>query len=262
MKRRFNYTERKRITQNRLSVRIVRDNGQKATFDASVDLKDMELPDEASVYLEAYHQHELARYKYGEVKAPAPEGDNDLSALARYENLLFRILIVDESGKNGLLLASAEKIQPVDAERGKLYRKSILPVDFQDLGRQVWTLAYDDDSPVLRVNINIPNIKSVAKTDPRFFIHIYPAVVREILTHMIFIDGVDDPEEPELDWHKDWLCFAKQVNPNINPPGTFNRSQQGFDSAEVAGWIDQVVNEFCASRGGEWRKYIGLEEGI
>lgn len=261
MKRRLNYTERKRITQDRISVELIRENGLVKCFDALINLDGMTLLDDASVYVEAYHQHELLRYPFGKAENPAPMVDTDLTELAYHENLKFRVLVVDESGENGLVLASADKIHPADKGKGDQYKKSILPVDFQDLGRQVWRVLYDSNDILLQININIPHIKSIARTDPRFFLHIYPAVVREILSHMIFIDRVDDPDDPDIDWHRNWLDFSRQITPNIEIPSYLDPRQTGFDRVEVTGWIDHVVAEFCASRGNEWRRYIGLEEG-
>ena len=261
MKRRLNYTERKRIAQERISIELIRENGGVKCFDASINLDGMTLSDDASVYVEAYHQHELLRYPFGKAGNPSPMVGTDLSELAYHEDLKFRVLVVDESGENGLVLASADKIQPADEGKGDQYKKSILPVTFEDLGRQVWRILYDGNDLLLQINFNIPNIKSVARTDPRFFLHIYPSAVREILTHMVFIDGVDDLDDPDIDWHRNWLDFSRQITPNIEIPSYLDPGQKEFDRVEVTEWIDKVVAEFCTSRSHEWRRYIGLEEG-
>jgi len=241
MRRRLNYTERKRITEDKISIELIRENGIVKYFNSLMNLGGMALPDDARIYVEAYHQHELLRYPFGTVNSPAPTGGTDLSELAFHENLKFRVLVVDESGQNGLVLASADKIQPVDKGKGDQYKRSILPVDFQDLGRQVWRVVYNSNDILLQININIPNIKSIAKTDARFFLHIYPAVIREVLMHMIYIDGVYDPEEPDVDWHHDWLEFSRQITPNIEIPSPLHPIEKGFDRDEINVWIDRVA---------------------
>ena len=64
----------------------------------------------------------------------------------------------------------------------------------------------------------IPNIETIVKSDPQFIMYVYPAVIREVLTHMVFIDGVESPSDPSLEWHADWLDFSRRVLLREGPP--------------------------------------------
>jgi len=255
MKRRFNYTGRIRIPRERITVTLNRSGNSISSFNANVDLNGLHLQPDARVYIEAYHRTDSRRFNFGTVGNLTSPRDTTLTSLAYIENLKFRVLVVDETGQrqHGLILAHADRIRPI-SEVGKT---PILPVEFRDLGQQIWRVEYggDEGSPVLILNRKIPNIENTAKSDPQFIMFIYPAVIREVLTHIIFVDGVDSSSEPSTDWHGDWLDFARSILPGEGPPEILNRRDSDFQSEDVEKWIDKVVEEFCVSRS-EWSEYI------
>lgn len=255
MKRRFNYTERKRITLDRVSINVNRTDHMIESFDAVIKLDDMGLPDVAKVYIEAYHRTNLVRYDFGTVGNTVRLDDTSLSNLAHYEDLKFRVIVVDESAERGLILAMVDKIRP----SGIIQKRSILPVEFCDLGRQVWKVNYDGDEPVLLLNERVPNIHNLARTDPRFHLYVYPAVIRDIFTHMFLVDRLNDLDEPPQEWHTNWLMFAARFLTD----DTWTQLQlqdDWFNPDDVISWIDKLVEEFCSSRRREWAKLISLQE--
>lgn len=260
MKRRFNYTDRKRITLDRISITLNLINNAAQSFDAVIKLDEMDLPDGANVYVEAYHRTDLMRYDFGTVRNLTPPEDLNLSHLAHRERLRFRVLVVDESDERGLILASADRIRPTNEGEGEDQKRSILSVDFCDLGRQVWRMNYDGDEPILLINERIPNIHNLAKSDPRFHLYVYPAVMRDLFNHMIFVEGVDNINEPAQDWHRNWLEFATRFLPKEDTPAHLNHRDDQFDPQDVLRWIDRVVGEFCSSRSKEWLRLLTLEE--
>lgn len=254
MKRRFNYTDRKRITQDRITVSLTRRKGLAESFSASVKLDGLNLPEEAKVYIEAYHHTDSARYPFGTVVSPLLPDDTSLSNLAHPEDLKFRILVVDETTKRGLILASADRIKPTSTYD----KQSILPVEIGDLGRQVWKLDFNGDQPVLVLNEKLPNVLNLPTTDPRFRLYILPAVLREVFSYMFFVDKVEDLAEPAVEWHKNWLSFAKRFLPYDT--AWPEKSGDDYDSGDVSGWINVLEREFCSSLGRDWLKLISLEE--
>ena len=252
MKRRLNYTDRKKILQDGINIVIDRKDGLATSFSAKVDLTALSLPSDAKVYLHAYDRWEELIYDYGTVgRIEAPPGTS-LKNLARTENLKFRVLAINEKGELGLILAHADRIKPFD----RATKKSILPVEFRDIGQQTWKVVYsgDEGAPVLTLQSN-PNLETLAKSDPAFFFLVYPAVIRDVLTHMIFVDGVDSTEEPSIGWHGDWLHFARNVLSGEGPPSILDSKNEDFDSEQVELWVDRVVEEFCSSRK-EWSRFV------
>ncbi len=254
MKRRFNYTGRGRIPREKVVINLSKKDKEIESFKATIGIDDLKLPPQAKVYVEAYHKTELKRFDFGTVGQIMPPVDMGLSSLEYRENLKFRVLIVDESGKHGRIIADADKIK-ADADTNK---KAILPIEFRDLGQQIWQVDYaDDECPILLVNKNIPNIENIAKSEPSFIMYVYPAVIREILSHMIFVEGVDSVDEPSEDWHNDWLDFANRVLLVEEMPSSLDPEGDDFDDSEAISWINRVVEEFCISRE-EWNLYINL----
>jgi hypothetical protein len=257
MKRRFNYTGRKRVNRDQITIKLKHENGAKVSFDAEILLNGVNLPDDAVAYVEAYHKTDYRRYSFGTVNNLVPLEDTDLSHLGHIENLKFRVKVVDESDEHGRILAVADRIGPT----GSLQRSPILPVEFRDLGNQIWRLSFDDvDGPILEFNENIPDAHHKAKSDPELFLYVYPAVIREVLTHIIFIDGVSDINQPDPDWQKGWLNFARQFI-DVEPPQLLDHEKDDFDGEEIRKWIDNAVEEFCNSHGEVWHRLINPEEG-
>lgn len=258
MRRRINYTGRRKIPREKISIILNKDNNFVQSFSANIDIDGFNFPPDAKVYIDAYHKTEVKRYDFGTAENIVPPRDTGLAGFAYPENLKFRILIVDESGQHGLILAHADRISPLS----DIDTKSILPVDFVDLGQQIWRVDFEGDggSPILAINRNIPNIETIVKSDPQFIMYVYPAVIREILTHMIFVDGVESPSDPSVEWHGDWLDFSRRVLPGEGPPENLNSHEVDFESDAAKKWINKVVEEFSISRN-EWRKFINRMSG-
>lgn len=256
MKRKLNYTGRKRIKRENITINLVRQNGRVVSFNLiKLDIDDLGLPPDAHIYVEAYYRTELKRFDFGTVASRVCPSSLSLTDLAYPENLKFRVLAVDPA--DGRVLAHATRISPEKSAR----KESILPVEFKDTGSEIWRVEYEgeEDGPILCINRKIPNIESIAKRDPLFFIHVYPAVVREILTHMVFVDGVDSTADPSVDWHRNWLIFSRSLG--ADPPETLNPADENFDRDATLKWIDSVVTAFSITHTDKFHKYLQkLEE--
>jgi len=252
MKRRLNFTDRKRISLERISLNLIGQEGSR-TFDVKLDLDDLGLPEYAAVYVEAYHKTDYMRYPFGTVAQLRRPHSTDLGSLGRIDNLRFRIKVVDEAGTKGLIKAVADRIRPITPTKVR----PILPVEFRDLGSQIWRLSFDDGEPILEFNSVIPFIRERAKADYRLFFYVYPAVLREILVQMINVNGISDPEDAE-EWEKDWLNFAWHYGGD--PPEVLDPWNDTFDENEVRKWIETVVTEFCTVHRDKWNNFIQLEE--
>ncbi len=259
MKRRLNYTGRKRINIENVKIKLVRDEG-KCLFSADINLEDITVPENSEVFIEAYHKTSLIRYDLGVIEKAIHTNEHDISEFAEIDNILFRIKIVDTSGKHGLILAEAEGIHPIDEGKHGLKRDSILPVEFCDLRQQVWRINFDADPPVLEINKNIPDIQHFAKNDHIFFFCVYPAVLREVLTHLFFVEGIVDSEDPEREWQADWIDFAKQYSKESIPRWIHDDPEEAYKE-DCLQWIDKVVEEFCFNRKERWKEFIHIAEG-
>jgi hypothetical protein len=133
---------------------------------------------------------------------------------------------------------------------------SILPVSFDDIGRAIWQIRYnvrDEGAPLLVLNSKIPNIENISRTDPQFFIYVYPYALREVFRYMFYFSVIGSVDDPLADWQSDWIEFGKAILNGKNPPKADPTDFDNYDDFED--WIDEVIEEFCNSRS-EWDKYI------
>jgi len=241
MLRRLNYTGRKRIKKSDVKISVIGEEDEEKSFRAILDLNSLNLLGESRVYIEAYHRMmQSQRYFFGTVKKISHPEDTSLGMLGLTVNLTFRVFVVDENGK---ILASAEKI---GIER-EVKKTSLLPVETIDLGNVLWNIKMEgeDGGPILELNERIPAIKTVAAHDPRFIHSVYPAVVREILTHMAVYENID-LQSPDVDWQSNWLLFSERIF--LTPPeGRYSEAKD-----DVLEWINGVVHAFSQRRKKDW----------
>jgi len=255
MRRRFNYTERKRITRDQIEIKLNRDGDTVESFSAKLNLNGMNLPLADRVYIEAYRRADVERYPFGTVDNIAPPDDTSLSRLRYQESLRFRVLVTDESGERGLIHALAEGI-PAEEYR----KRSILPVDFRDLGRRIWKIEFGADGPVLLLNEKVPGIYDLGK-EPQFRLCVYPAALRDVLTHMVFVENAFSSEELTDNWTDDWIRFARALTTGDGDASVIlDVNSPQFDDSEAMQWTDGVVNQFCWSLSREWSHLTKRQE--
>ena len=110
-----------------------------------------------------------------------------LNELPETELAYFDIAVVDETGKVGLLLASAKGIA-VSTDGVPNDRIPLLPVNPTDLKNQFWKLSFDssdDGRPILEINKNIPDVFEKARNDINFISLVYPAAFRGVIVKII-----------------------------------------------------------------------------
>lgn len=239
MRRRFNYTGRKRIPQKLIAIQVAK-NGDVHECNASWDFTGLRLPPEAAVYLEARigGSPQVTRYAWGTVNESKRPEDRIIPDFGT-QSLSFDLKVVDEAEEIGRLVAISRGIRPrlADGEGGG--RMPLLPVNADDLGDEVWRLKFTDERPWLEVNNRIEGMKEIARSDERFFALVYPHVIRRILMEGVLLDGVTDPAEADDDWRVSWLKWAIHWHPeNERPP-------ESEDRDGVVQWIEEVAVSFC-----------------
>ena len=111
MIRKFNYTGRKKINRSNILISLFK-NGRFIQFDAEIKLDGLNLPGNASVYVEPYYHFSFMRFNFGTVENFYPPNETLITEIPFSEILYFRIKVVDEIDIHGQLLAYADKIKP------------------------------------------------------------------------------------------------------------------------------------------------------
>jgi len=256
MMRRLNYTGRRRIPRAQVTVRLVPDPDGVLSFDAEFELSGYDFPPESSVYVEAYNATSYMRFAFGTVGARAVPQDRRLSEITPSPLPKFRLKVVDNRERHGLLLAVADKLVPLRPEEDETHKQSLLPVDFRDLGERIWRLDLSD-WPVLELNRRIADLGEAARSADSFLALVYPEVVRRILHAALIEEDQSDPDFDESDWTSLWLRYACAL-PGVPPPP----DDMGADAAaRKEQWIEGAVQAFCRARDARVRFERALGRG-
>ena len=238
MIRKFNYTGRKKIRRSDVRIDLLRDNENRRHFNLSLHLAELELPQTAQVYVEAYHRSGYQRYNFGTVGELRIPADRTLGSISASVTPLFRVKVVDKTGTHGRILAAVDKIRPASEDNRPADSRSLLFVEYDDLGNTVWQLDLEGDWPVLRLNRTVDEISLIASSDNRFLSLVYPEVLRQILTRILIVDEHTDPDCDD-DWPSLWLKLGATL-PGMSVP--FQTTRAGRRA-----WIENAVEAFCAN---------------
>lgn len=239
--RSFNYTGRRRITRDEVSLKLSQTSDKTGTFDANICLdKGHALPAEAVVSVEAYRGSSASwmRFSYGTVSALKPPPDRRLTEFDGTDGILFRVKVTSPGQNQGMILAEADALSPRAPDEEEQLPQSILPVrSDKTLEKRVWRLDFKDE-PVLLVNSALGEKWDVVR-DQAFMALVMPEVLEAILVRILFVDKYkdDDQDEENGDWHSKWLRFVRSI------PGTTD--QPDIDEKDtLEDWIEGIVGAF------------------
>jgi hypothetical protein len=241
MRRRFNYTNRKRIRHQDVCLSITEDDAGRHRFQADLNLKASDLPQDGRVWVEAFDANAFMRFPFGTVASPRPDGDTTLDAFAGTDSYSFRVKVVDPDN-HARLLARSTGISAVreDPEGGA--RKSLLRVSKRDLGHLPWKLEFPSgDYPLLVINNEIDAGISLPRSNPLFQALVFPVVLEVILRRILideeFMPGNEYDEDDA--WKEAWLEFAGTLPGNSRLP-----VNEDIDKDQKEFWIEESVATF------------------
>ncbi len=227
----FNYTGRTRIDRSRISVSVDKSRVPWRAH-VSVDLTGLNLPSNARVYFEPYYGPIRERHPLGRASDVAESQSVSLEDLTSRPGVLFRIKVVDPA-PGGKLLAHADRVPltaPVSSQR-----EEIIKTDVDDLNGSPWRIDFTNELPVLLIDTKIGH---EIFDDVKFRSLVFPAVLRQVLFHIEFIDpAAEDETEDGLTWQGKWRLFVEQIGA---PP----RPRAGAEPISKHAWIDDCVNVF------------------
>jgi hypothetical protein len=234
--RKLNFTDRIKVPRSAVSIALRRDATGLLVFDPLLALTDIALPADARVFVEAFYRASYMRFDCGTVGRPAIPEMRRLTDIDSDNLVRFRVKVVGRSlSDEHRVLAASPDITIAAAGPGASGRISLLPVNFRDLGEQIWRVEIETNQAVLELNSRIASIEQMARTDMKFFALVYPAAVREILTHIVLVEQYGADEEAD-EWWSLWLRWAAALMPDPLPEDVDDRPA----------WISSVVAAFCA----------------
>lgn len=242
MIRRFNYTGRQKIPRNKVSL-ILSKSKEERSFSINMNLDDLNVPPTSNIYVTAYYKQVSQRFSLGKVAEPIIRGTHAITELPDTDILYFDVLVVDETGEFGKILASAKGI-PAGFNNTPQNKKPLLPVNAIDLKNQIWKISFDSSyagEPVLEINKNIPGLTDMARNDPKFISLVYPVALRIVLEKLV--KPILESDETDT-WVADWKDFIFK-NLGIKSLPETNSDSEELSNEQIA-WIDSCIELFCA----------------
>ena len=192
------------------------------------------LPDASRIYVEAAIKHSSLRFDFGTIGAITHPAECRLDELDRdNSDVTFRVMVVDDAGHVGRLLAAGEGFaDQSEVEEGE-GRKPLLPAEEAPLDQRIWDIQIDHISgPRLLVNSTVPGLLDQVRKEPLLRGAIVPEAVRRVVLFML-AEG-----EEELSWFSDWQQFLeKQLG---LPP----LDEVEDDSEAIDGYAEDAVKRF------------------
>lgn len=226
----INYTGRRKLLSSEVQVTLNYNESSAPVFDVDFSLNKDKLPNEATIYIEAYQKNTLQRFHFGTVGMTQKPANRTLNEIDLSTSILFRVRIVDETEQLGRLTASVENLKAVGTEEDQ--RASLLPVRSRPLGQQTWKLNIESGmKPELCINSRIPDAIEQLKSNPQFQSLILPAAFKQVLMYFLWND-----EETEI--ADEWFRFAEHIS---------HERPLSSDPLSLLEWIDDVIEEFSNS---------------
>ena len=236
-KRRINSTNRKRIGQEAVDIRLLEtEPGKPPRATARLELAPLGFPQTAEVAIEAYRSSSMMRFDCGTVAELHVPEVMVLDEIDAGGNIQFRVKVVDRDEVVGRLLGSAQRIRPKsnDDDQG---RRSLLPIRYEDLGPEIWSVAgSEDEPPALVLNYRATGIEDRVFTDSLVRGLLMPAAFRIVLERLVALPPPEDDDEN--DWKGEWLRFCEEELEIEGSP------YDGADEDKAA-WINEAVATFA-----------------
>lgn len=245
MRKRLNYTGRKRILQKHVGFTILEQEDGLQRFLANVDLDSYELPPAARVWIEAYDRNSVMRFDFGTAGNRTSPTSTVLTDFRGVDSFYFRVKVTD-ADDSAKLLAAAHGISPVRHDDEDEHRRSLLRVTVSsDMGNLPWDLEFvTGDFPILRINSEIDTGVALARSNQFFQAVVFPYVLETILRKILIDDEyiADRDHEEQDDWKEAWLAFAGSL-PGCSPLG----DAMEHSAEEYSKWIHDAADAYAAN---------------
>ena len=232
MQRTFNYTDRSGIKQHEALFGFSGSDDEIPEFHVKFNLETAAYPENADLYVEAHHGETRQRFYFGKINNISPPANRKLNELDLTGPTKFRVMIVDPSGKHGLLLASGDNFRGDADDKDENNKSSLLTVKTSPhLGQTTWKVEFDTGGgPELYFNSSIPSAIQKMREDPLFQSLVLPAALRQILMYYLWA------QDEENEYYKRWMDFAHTFAEELH---------EESDTDVMMKWIDEIVTGFC-----------------
>lgn len=238
MKRRLNYTGRKRILRTDIRLRADESGSVPAVTVQKLNLGSHDLPERSQIVLEAQRQTTHTRVEIGTVEDLHLPVRRELPDFLDLAGVHFRVKVVGKDAEvEGQILAAADGLIPeVDARESAT--RSLLLFKSADLGQRVWQLVLSDDAdwPLVLINKRVGDWHAFAMSE-QFVAYAYPEILTRV-AHAALVSGDMDDFGA---WQSEWLRYFRWLGKDPIELGDLDE----VDSDAVEEWVGELVETFC-----------------
>jgi len=257
-KRTFNFTGRKRIPRNKVSINLLEKEGVPKSFDIEkLELKEKNYPRSAKVAVEVRYGRWFKYCDVGTVQNIKFDSVYSLEEFPDSANPHFRVKIVNSGDEHGKILGLARRIHPtiLDTEvEGENPRNSILNVYWDSgMNERIWKLDLDGSEATLNINKKLQRFGDAVSEFPGFATLVIPEVLESVFKKLLIEEERHIDEIKESEW-SEWLKFALSIQTS-SPPEYKGQTLKSADRNNRERWISRLVQEFT-SQNGLLEKYL------
>jgi hypothetical protein len=244
--RRFNYTGRRKIPESDVGVHLTVSPTGVVSFTLRLNLKNVlpPLPAGCRLIVEAYDGPRFERFEFGEAQEEMLVS-RELTGFAATNPPLFRLKLVEPADPRGRIAAHARAIRPTAGNEPQNAR-SLLHVTTRNLGQLVYRVELPEDGhefPTLVINETLARpddlgVRMLA-THPVFVSMVMPQAVRDVLTHILFVERAE-PEPDDESWRGKWISLAEQLAGDAVPNAEDNTAARAWIEAAAEGLARQL----------------------
>jgi hypothetical protein len=243
MKRRINFTGRKKIMQESVKLDVTGLNTPNVAFSCSADLGRYNFPESAAVFLDVYRDKYIRqRHSLGTVGSPVKIRDEKIPRFSSYPVLTYRITVTDQGQGSKLILGRSSPILFTSSGPGSS-ASPILPLRYQNNINQVWCIDFESGKPVLLINSGITGIEEKIRNDALFRHSIFPAVLREILFYLFILKEPDEEDETTQKWIQ-YISETLGFHDDLDILKDENDEDDGTDYESKMEVIESIIEKF------------------
>jgi hypothetical protein len=241
--RSFNYTNRIRIPNHLVSVRLTAGEGAPNRVTARLQPAGLDVPGDARLFLELFRRVEFQRIDCGSIADPRFPTDSDNFTLSTVHGVHARLKVVAPQGASAVrILALADGIEPevIDSQGGGASLLPMVPSD--QIPHLVWQLQLPDDGarPEVLVNRELVVDRTEFARSPAFVTLVLPEILRRLLGWSLENRGAIPSDSSDA--ARQWFLFAARL---VAPPEVTRLMDTNEGPQARADWIDSVITRFC-----------------
>lgn len=241
MKRRMNFSGRRRILRNQCIFTLRPDQSRGMNLDCSIDLRGVPCEGDCVVYLEVHRSQQLKRFNLGPLLPEVNATSLDVSGFEDDAGLGITIKVVRSDLDSKPIVALARNLA-IGVDDDGIANRPLLAVRRVRIDSRLWRIdPCFDSGPFLEVSDRVVDWRHFVRSR-QFLALAMPSAIRDVLIELLLVQKHEVGDDSSDSMGDRWLEFFGSLIGEDGPP-------ELDDPGVVMQWIDSAVEAFTADRG-------------